>query len=531
MVSYPTPQNVAFNTFGGIRLRNGAASNGLMTATICKNIDFIPQGLSSNVKIQTSKGNTQQAKLDDYKIIKGFETEQDGTKYLLVYAEDTTEGIIAKLNNNNTFTTLVSGLSITGKANAITMVDGAYDVCIVTNGLEYYKISFEETQQVTQITPTYEEEDVTGLAIAEQDGALVIASPKGYVISSRKGDIADWDYVTPGADDENKPWYQTFGKPLTAIVPYFGGLLVFSAEDSTILKGNFSTASTAVRESASLGGCFSFESWILHDKYLFFYDNTQKNIYYFAQNDYGQTKLGDPVAIEVQKMFDDISKFQFCSYIANNRNEIWILTNDKQHTNDYKFILDYSVKEWTQRECQKDITSYFTFNNEIYSTTESGKILREKDGLMGYYGYVDSNNKGDFYGSEYAMQTINFGSYSNLKEMELPPVITVTNDYPNNFWLYALVNDKKLKSKLLQNRGNDYGTFWGSGESQDKNKWDLALFAPDLSSFTHQLKGKQISNFYTVKFTIQTSSPDQSFSISAVELKGITQETDTMGHK
>ena len=535
MVSYPTAQNTAYNTFGGIRLRNGIERNGKMTAIICQNIDFEPQGISSNLKITSSLGNVFVAKYPDYKLIKGWETVQDGTSYCIIYAENTTGGVLLKYENE-IFTELATGLTKTGEANGITMVDTQYDVFVFTNGINYRKVCFAQTPQVATLTPIYNGENVTGLALAEQDGSLVIGSPKGFVIASRKGDITDWDYVNPS--DNNKAWYQTFGKPVTAVVPYIRGLLVFTPDDSTILLGNFSNASLASRASASLGGCMSFESWVLHDKYLFFYDNNQKNVYYFRQNDYGQTQLGEPIAVDVQKFFIDVKRLQFISYIANNKNEIWVLTDKNV------LIFDYFAKEWSERVCQK-INSYFQFDKMLYSLSDDS-LLREKEGLPGVF-------NGVFYPSVYTTQTITFGSYSNLKEMELPPILTVSSSRTNKFWIDALIDDKKSKSKFLETKiiSEDTATFYAYVRNPIKgNYWSdskgeyvypdnstgiiikKAKFPPEYASGrTNQLKGKLIPNYYTVRFTFRTDNEGQVFSICSFELKGISQETDTTGHK
>ena len=99
------------------------------------------------------------------------------------------------------------------------------------------------------------------------------------------------------------------------------------------------------------------------------------------------------------------------SYIGNNRSEIWLLANN------FKLIYDYFIHEWSERNCQ-ELTSYFVYNNEVYSTSEH-KILHEKVGNMGMF-------DGVYYPSEYKMQLINLGSFSNMKEMEFQPLLSVT---------------------------------------------------------------------------------------------------------
>ena len=512
MVTFPTPQSYTYSNFKGIRIRNGVNTGGAISAIVCQNVDFVPNTVGSDIQIKSTKGNVLVTQYPDYSMIKGFETVQDGQRYHLVYVENDTRGMLLRyITYDNTFEVLIDNLLVTGKANGITMKDTAYDVFVFTNGKDYYSVNFN-TNPITQvINPVYDGEQVTGLAMAERDGSLVIGQQEGFglVIGSRQGDIYDWDYAVT-ADDKTKPWYQLFGKGVTALVPYIGGLLVFTADDSTLLTGNPADLASFERSDSSLGGCMSFESWCQHDKYIFFYDNNQKNIYYYTQIDTGQKILGTPIAPEVQKYFDDVKKLQMTGFIGANRSEIWLLA-DK-----FKLIYDYFVGEWSERVCQ-DISSYYVYDNAVYSTTPDGKILKEKEGA------VSCVFDGMFYPAVYTMQTINLGSYSNMKEMEMQPLFTVSDDLDNIFVIDCLIDGKKTKTRRVQVIVN--GAKW------DLSKFDMSKFAKGSKSVMHQLKGKFVSNWYYLQFTVRTEELGQEFEILAMELKGITVETDTIGRK
>ena len=517
MVSYPPPSSIKFNTFKGIRTRNGISQGGVISATECKNIDFAPSSFDAGVNLRTSFGNVATAELSgayaEYTNIKGFEFDTEQGKLQLIYAENDTEGVLL----DSDMTVIKDELTVTGQANGITMLDNAYNTFVFTNGIDFIAYCPDGQTTLQTLTPEYDSNAVTGLAICEQDGSLVIGCNEGVVLASRKGDITDFDYVTPS--DTNKPWYQLFGKPVTAVVPYIDALLVFTEEDSTVLSGNMSDANLAKRADASLGGCMSYESWCKHDKYLFFYDNRQRNIYYYMQNDYGQKVLGEPIAPEVQKFFNDITRLQMVSYVGNNRSEIWILSNK------FKLIYDYFVHEWSERYCQ-ELTSYFVYNNEVYSTSAK-KILHEKAGNMGMF-------DGVYYPSTYKMQLINLGSFSNMKEMEFQPLLSVTGDFNNTFVLDCQINGKKTKSKNIKMYFN--GAAWADDTPQDENTpdnelWDVQFFPDEDESIVHQLKGKFISNWYFLVFTIRTEQQGDDFSITCFELKGITEEADTVGVK
>lgn len=522
VTSFPTPQGFVYSNFKGIRTRNGINTGGTMSATVCQNIDFIPNTVGTDIQIRSTLGNKLVAQYPDFKIIKGFETVQDRDRHCILYVENNLKGMLLEYKfESDTFEVIQDDLLVTGQANGITMNDTAYDVFVFTNGLDYYSVNFAATPITQVINPVYQDERVTGLALAEKDGALVIGQYDGFglVIGSRQGDIYDWDYAVTG-DDKTKPWYQLFGKGVTAVVPYIEGLLVFTKDDSTLLTGNPADLSSFTRNDASIGGCMSFESWLYHDKYLFFYDDTQKNMYYYTQINTGQKILGEPIATEVQKYFDKVDRLQMVGYIGDNRSEIWLLS-DK-----FKLIYDYFVGEWSERVCQ-DITSYFVYDNDVYSTTPDGKLLLEKASES--FGIFDEV----FYPSIYSMQTINLGSYSNMKEMEMQPLFTVTDNFENKFWVDCIIDGKKTKSKFVKMFSK--GGIWGDDRvlinPPSNQQFDVAKFASEDDSITHQVKGKFISNWYYLQFTIRTEEEGQDFNIMAMELKGITEETDTIGRK
>lgn len=565
MVSYPTPQSVQFNTFKGIRTRNGLASGGVISAVECKNIDFVPSSYDAGINIATSLGNVKVYELTgdyvNYNIVKGFEFESENATHLLFYCEYETNGVLLEYSNGQ-FSLIADSysyydpteeqeenrwktqeidptdwLTATNKANSI-VIRKAYNTFVFTNGVDYYIWTPDAEQSVNilkKIQPKKDNYDpttgdyvdttiVTGLAMAEYNGALAVGGNEGLLAVSRADDITDFDNIN---DDSNNAWFEYFGKPITAIVSMTGGLIVFTDEDNTVITGT--TADTRDRKNASLGGCLSFESWVKHDKYLFFYDNKQKNVYYYTQNDYGQMVLGEPVAPEVQKYFSSINRLQMTSYIGNNRSEIWVLT-DKN-----KLLFDFFVKEWSERVCQ-NLNGYFVYDNDVFSVAGK-KCFKEKSGNIGVF-------DGVFYGSEYKTQIINLGSFSNMKEMEFQPLLSVATDYNNIFYIECLIDGKKTKTKYAK-MFNDRAV-WGDDTEQDESTpdnelWDMQIYPIEDGSVIQQIKGKFISNWYYLQFTFrtykkETDNPNDNefgndFSINCIELKGITQETDTTGRK
>ena len=154
-------------------------------------------------------------------------------------------------------------------------------------------------------------------------------------------------------------------------------------------------------------------------------------------------------------------------------------------------------------------------------------MLKEKDGVIGMF-------DGTFYPSVYTMQLINLGSFSNMKEMESQPLVSVTQDYNNNFILDCEIDGKKVKTKRVKMWLQ--GAVWGAdteGDTgvPDEQLWDVQIFANENSNIIQQVKGKFISNWYYLRFTIRTEEKGDDFCITCFELKGITQETDTQGRK
>ena len=201
-----------YTSFKGIREQNGVNAGGVISAISCKNVEIYPTEIGDNTGIRSMKGNTLLYTLPSGFDIKGiFESEQDGVKYKFIYAEDTTEGKIFYINNLNVPEVLVSGLSVTGNCNAITMTSTAYDVFIFTNGAEAKTICMTSDSaygdRVKTITATdYQGRSLHWLSMVEWNGFLVVADEYG-VHGSHQNDIYTWN---DNPDGVSKSWYIDF---------------------------------------------------------------------------------------------------------------------------------------------------------------------------------------------------------------------------------------------------------------------------------------------------------------------------------
>lgn len=507
------------NQFKGIRQIDGLNGlNGQISAITAINVEAQPIEDGSGYYLKTTLGNTKIAQLEGgYRIIKDFETEQDGTKYFIAYAENEEQGALYKYDDTG-FTLILNGLEVTGQANGITMNDTAYDVFVFTNGKNFESICFAKTPVTETINPLYDSEVIEGLTIAEQAGSLVIGGNNGVVSASRKGDIFDWDYVKP-ADDLTKPWYQIVGKQITAVVPYINGLMVFTRDDSRMFLGNMSNYEDAEVQSASLGGCFSYESWCIHDKYLFFYDDNQKNIYYYLQSDIGQKVLGEPVGNNIQTFFHRPQKVSLMSFIGDNKSEIWLKIDD------VTLIYNYFQGEFYQRK-QNPVNSYCVYDYEIYSCDDNGNLFKERA--------KNSENcifDGVYIPAVYETPYMDFGNCNYLKELDENPLLTYGKNFNNNFKI-TFDNIKKKKHKRIDlDQGADF--IWADDDSPEEGVylWDVAIFPADFSYIKGTKKAKAPNAFYFLKFILETEKEGDDFAISQVELRIDSVEKDTLGLK
>lgn len=540
MVTFPTPKSVNINKFLGLKTKNVKTGvDGSISAQNAVNVELEVSDDGSGINIKTALGNRvilnlseYELGLNTYEIIDVFESEQDGIKYLVIYLVDSgLNGCLLWCNPNlptPTLNLLVSNLTASREANAITMITTAYDVFVFTNGVEYYSYSINQATPLVRLHPQYNGTDITGLALAEYRGSLVIGSDKGVVLGSRQGDITDWDYTE---NDQTKAWYQLFYKKITALVPYIDGLLVFMNDSSVILGGNLSYAPEANRTSASIGGCMNHKSWVLHDKYLFFYDDNQKNVYYYLQNDIGEKVLGKPIADEIQNIISKAVNLSMLSYIGNNKNEIWLRITDKYEA-DRIIIYNYNYGEFTERK-MNTINGMSKWNFRVL-TFNNNKIFEERTG-----GCISCTFDGVYIPASYKSIPISLNSYSNLKEQDIKPLVTYDKSYNNNF-VVKFSNQKKTKSKRFDlNQGLDFT--WADDKPKDEDTptrelWasdeiDGGVFPREDSKFIATVKAKSPASYYYLNFEICTEKEGDDFCIKQIELKDITIETDTTGTK
>jgi hypothetical protein len=77
------------------------------------------------------------------------------------------------------------------------------------------------------------------------------------------------------------------------------------------------------------------------------------------------------------------------------------------------------------------------------------------------------------------------------------------------------------------------GGVWGDDTEEifPECQFDAATFSSGSEHITHQVEGKLMPSWFYLQMTVRTEELGQEFNIMAMELKGITEENDTIGRK
>jgi hypothetical protein len=509
-----------FSSFKGIREFNGLNSGGMISAITCQNVELQPNQIGSEVGIKTVSGNALAYELPTgYKVIEMFKSLQEGITYKFVYAENDEQGILYYVNpTDNELTSLVTGLTVTGTANGITMTSSAYDVFVFTNGEEVRTVCFTSDSgygdRVKTITAVdYQGRTVKWLSMVAWNGFLVVASQYG-VHSSHQNDIYTWN---DNPQDVADSWYIDFSKKVNALYSYTQGLYIFTSDDVTFLNTTPNDTANSRMETSAGVGCFSYSSIVKHDLGLFFYDDLQKNIYYIQNVDNGQTRPAGPVAREIQSQFTNVDRFKMYSCIYSNRNEIWCLINNKI------FVYDYFQQEWLERT-ETNLNTVCLIGNNVYTGGENGIIYVENTG---------STFNGVYYPSVYQTTYINFSSNTNLKKEKTPLLLVLNDDYTNDFWVELTINGKAKTPKHVKIASKHGGEFADSDSALTilPDKW---LFGKAKYSAINPYKKRVIEistpqTWYTMSVKFYTRTAGQGFCIASMELKNIKEKLKTRG--
>lgn len=506
-----------FEQFKGIREFNGVSYGGQISALSCKNVELFKTDIGNGTGIRTVFGDKLFKQLPSgYKAIKDFTSIQDGVSYMFIYGENETKGTLFYVDVLGNLNTIINDLSVTGKCNGLTMAYGEYDIFIFTNGVEAYSVNFSSSNDVVKINAVDNKGRILNwLSMDEWNGSLIIASQYG-IHGSHKNDIYTWDDTVDGVEDS---WYIEFGKRVTAVVTFSTGLFIFTDSDCSHLNTTPNDTTNARLQNVAMNGCFSFESFVCHDTFLFFYDDNQKGVFYIQMTDTGQTRPVGSVTKEIQSfLIGDIKTFKMYSCIYSTYNEIWLLIDNKV------IIYDYSNQEFIER-VMSPINALCMYKNKVYVCDNNGHIKAEK---------ISETFTSEYYPAEYKTSIINMGSNSNLKKQKTPILLVLNENYVNNFYVEITANFKTKNPKKVVVKISNEGV-WApeddnSGiEITDNMLWDKAFWA---SEDYYKKKVVEISTpqtWYTMSVRFFTQEVGDGFSIVAMELKRLKEKTKTKG--
>lgn len=515
------------NKFGGIRERNAAFSDKLITAQDMQNVELYYTGANNGIGIRTVKGNVSiNSELEgNARIIKLFESVQKQTKYFFVYAETTTKGTLYFINEElEQLEVLKDNLTVTGMANGFDVMQGWSDLFFFTNGENMFTVEMGVINQQTLLpenivvvmTPQDRDgRDVKGINALVFDSRLWIAKDN-ILWYSKKSDI--YEFADSDPDVTTSSGYIERLKNITAIHEYLGTLAVFFADSSeqiSVSNGTFSIG------QESPGGCAGFNTLVFHDTNLYFYDDTKKAVFSFRQVITGEKTLGENVAVDIQNILNNIdsdrlNEIQASSVFIQGRNEIWwiipteetytVRENDEDVTKQASIILiyDYLKGEWIKRKSQK-INSVTTINGLLYSAADDGNILEE---------YNSDTFNGDFIQHFYNCSPCNLGADNTLKVLCLPPRVSFDMPYNNQFFVKYVKNYNTFKApkiRFIKSKLKNY-MYWGIGI------WGVNFWADKHTSIVGKFP---TSNFKILEISLYTTDITQSFSIRNIEFSKI----------
>ena len=452
---------------------------------------------------------------DGEEIIAFFESTQLGNKYLLLYTETETEGTLYNYDiTGNSLTSLITGLTVTGKACGTDYAQGWLDMFIFSNGVDVkYIYSDTETEETLVV------EDDDNISLVDVDGrtvqgmGLVVFDSRLWIFDgkvlwySQQSECRVFDYVD--SEVTTSAGYIEMVKDITAIYPYLGSLAVFHKDSSVLITLDDDTIFAQGDESP--GGCASYNSLAFHGTDLYFYDNTKKGVFSFQQIVNGDKTLGDNVALDIQEELMDINStdvdlIRALSVVTSDRNEVWFLmpiSDDENYS--IVMIYDYIRGEWVKRKCQK-INALGIFDSTLYS---GGAKLYEE--------YESEYFDGEFIDSYYKCTIFNLGSDNTLKITKFPPRLTIDASYTNDFYVKYVKNYDLLKTpkiKHLQAKTTKNVLYYDNDQTYDTEY----IYVPKTLV---QILRMPSATFRALEITIYTQDEGQGFYIKTLELSKI----------
>ena len=539
-----TQTSLINHNFGGIRRKDSMFSEDKITCSDCQNVELYYTELNSAVGIRTSKGNASIGVTipEGEEVIGLFDTIQNGDRYTIIYTESgdvgTTGGKLYTFNAlSDTLQLLLSGLTVTGKAQGTDFHVTWADIFVFSNGEELkfiythvnhtaspmviagYNDSSLGNDKLTLNLTDVENNTVKGLGLVNLYGRLWVFNGVN-VWWSKEGAMGDFHTTSSDTTVTTNPGVWHASKEITAIHEYLGSLAVFHKDSSQLITEDGTTGFKATDESP--GGCASYDSLVFHGTDLFFYDDTKKGVFSFQQVINGDKTLGDNIAYDIQNELlsinkDKLHKIRALSVVTSDRNEVWFLlpiestytvkvdNEDVTKPASIVMIYDYIRGEWIKRKCQH-INCIATLDSALYS-----------GGYGIYLEYTTDNFNGDYIQNFYQCTIMNLGTDNTLKITKFPPRLTIDASFKNHFFVKYIKNyqiTKKPKIKELQSKSFGNVMVYNSGDKYNDNK----IFKPGSISGILKMPS---ATFKALEVTFYTTDKDQEFTIKALEFSRI----------
>lgn len=516
--------------FGGIRQKNAVFSEEMISAKDIQNVELYFTGINNGIGIRTTKGNNSvndELVETGMRVVAIFQSVQKGQKFFFVYAEGGEEGEEEGILYNCDLLTmqlsvLKDGLTVTGNAQGLDVIQGWSDLFFFTNGEEMFTVEMgiTTTNTIVDMTPKdRDDRDVRGLGCAVYANRLFIFNGNilWYSVTSNI-----YDFATADLEWTTSAGYIELLKDLTAIHPYLDSLALFYRDSSALLSvkdGIF-----AISEE-SPAGCAGINSLVFHDTNLYFYDDIKKSVFSFKQVISGQKTLGENIAVDIQDILQDIdatklNEIRALSVFIENRNEIWwIIPTDETYehkaiVNDEEvitqepasiiLIYDYLKGEWVKRKSQK-INTICIINDRLYSGAEDGNLLEE---------YATDTFNGQYIQHYYNCSAWNLGAMNTLKVLVLPPRVSFDFPYTNQFYVKYVKNYnnfKKPKIKYIKSKIKNY-LYWDIGH------WDVNFW---LNRHTNAIGKFPNATFKVIEISLYTTNIAENFAIRNIEFSKI----------
>lgn len=503
------------NNFAGIKRMDSRFTDSVISASDMQNVELFDTGVNSGVGIRTMKGNTSILTLNNQNeiIVNCFQSVQNNQTYIFIHTETTNEGKIYLYNpTSGSLTLKVEGLTVTGKSCVVDFAQGWSDLCVFSNGEDILSIQIGKyddngvSQEVKTFSPVdVDGRNVKGMGLVVFDGRLWIFDGVALWYSVKEN---CYDFSTENPEITTSAGYIEFAKKITAIYPYLGTLAVFHKDSSSLIKVNSDYSYSQTDESP--GGCASSSSLVFHGTELYFYDDTKKGIFSFAQVINGDKTLGQNIALDVQEElidvdFNKLDIMKMLSVVQSERNEIWFLIPNRDAQHSIILIYDYIHSYWIKRKSQK-LNGIALLNDNLYSFGDN-KMYQEYNG---------DDFDGEFIESYYCCSPLNLSADNTMKILYMPPRVTLDMACTNDFMVQYVKNYdsiKKPKIKHIKSKNIKNLFYW------DISYWDSsAIYKPKESN---SIKKLPPSTFKTLEIKFYTTNSNQDFSIKNIEFSKI----------